>query len=374
MKWVFQIMSLKIKEIFKTITEETIMAFKLEDLSWRFTDNREWWDHLIKWPPVILSCAITGGIHTKEANPNLPQSPEEQADATYEAYKAGCSVVHIHARSPWSNFYDARTATAEDFFKVNKLIRERCQDIIINDTGSNMFGLEFDEEKMNKFLATCNPEVSSLDVGMLYFRMRTKLPEEMLKKLGGPEAVKARGKARGAIMEILPGNVLYYEGVTNLGYTKTEQLARAMKANHVKAEVEVFNSQSWWFVDNLIKQNLLDPPYWCQLVFGQDGASSPPSVMTALEMIDNLPPKSLFSAIGIGPLQLPITTLSLIMGGHIRVGLEDNVYYRRGEQAKSNAQQVERAVRMIHELNREVATPAQAREMLGLSQTPKLYP
>ena len=69
------------------------MAFKFEDLSWRFTDNREWWDHLMKWPPVIISCAITGGIHTKESNPNLPQSPEEQADAAYEAYKAGCSVV-----------------------------------------------------------------------------------------------------------------------------------------------------------------------------------------------------------------------------------------------------------------------------------------
>lgn len=175
-------------------------------------------------------------------------------------------------------------------------------------------------------------------------------------------------------MDILPDNILYYEGVIPLGYTKTEQLARAMKANNVKPELEVFNSQSWWFVDNLIKRKLLDPPYWCQLVFGQDGASSPPSVKTALEMIDNMPPASLFSAIGIGPLQLPITTLSLIMGGHIRVGLEDNVYYRRGELAESNAQQVERAVRIVHELNREVATPAEAREMLGLSQTPKEYP
>ena len=82
----------------------------------------------------------------------------------------------------------------------------------------------------------------------------------------------------------------------------------------------------------------------------------------------------MFSAIGIGPLQLPINTLSLIMGGHIRVGMEDNVYYRRGELAKSNAQFVERAVRLCHELNREVATPAQAREMLGLSQKPKQYP
>jgi len=87
-----------------------------------------------------------------------------------------------------------------------------------------------------------------------------------------------------------------------------------------------------------------------------------------------MPPKSLFSAIGIGPLQLPITTLSLIMGGSIRVGMEDNVYYRRGELAKSNGQLVERAVRICHELNREVATPAQAREMLGISATPKKYP
>jgi len=350
------------------------MALKFEDLSWRFTDNREWWHHLMKWPPVIISCAITGGIHTKESNPNLPQSPEEQADAAYEAYKAGCSVVHIHARSPWSNYYDSTTATAEDFYKINKLVRERCPDIIINDTGTNMFGMDFDEEKMVKFLATCNPEVCSLDVGMLYMRMRIKFPEEMVKKLGGPETFKALGKARGAIMELLPNNILYYEGVITLGYTKTEQLARVMKANSVKPELEVFNSQSWWFVDNLIKNNLLDPPYWCQLVFGQDGASSPPSIMTALEMINNMPPKSMFSAIGIGPLQLPITTLSLIMGGHIRVGLEDNVYYRRGELSKSNAQQVERAVRIIHELNREVATPAQARDILGLSQTPKLYP
>ena len=165
-------------------------------------------------------------------------------------------------------------------------------------------------------------------------------------------------------MDLLPDNRLLYEGVTTLGYSKTEQLAKAMKVNGVKPELEVFNSQSWWFVDNLIAKELLAPPYWCQLVFGQDGASSPP----------NMPRRSMFSAIGIGPLQLPITTLSLIMGGHVRVGLEDNVYYRRGELAKSNAQQVERAVRMIHELNREVATPAQAREMLGISQSPRQYP
>jgi 3-keto-5-aminohexanoate cleavage enzyme len=175
-------------------------------------------------------------------------------------------------------------------------------------------------------------------------------------------------------LKAIDEKTLEYEGVDCLGYTKTEEFARAMRACDIKPELEVFNSQSWWFVDNLIRRELIDPPYWCQLVFGQDGACSPPTVMSALDMIDNMPPKSLFSAIGTGSLELPIITLSLIMGGHVRVGLEDNVYYRKGEKAKSNAQLVERAVRLIHELNREVATPAQAREMLGISQTPKQYP
>lgn len=348
------------------------MAFKIDDVSWKFTDHREWEDHLMKWPPVIISCAITGGLHTKRANPNLPQSPEEQADAAYEAYKAGASIVHIHARSPWSNYYDAQTATAEDYYKINKLVRERCPDLIINNTGSGLFGLT--EDQMNKHLSTCNPEVASLAVGMLYNRIQVKLTPEVINKYGGADGIAAAGKSMGVIAALLPDDVMYIEGVTvPAGYTKTEQLAKVMKANNVKPELELFGPQGWWFVDNLIKNNLIDPPYWCQLVMGQDGASSPPTVKASLEMIDNMPPKSFFSAIGIGPMQLPITTLSLIMGGHLRVGMEDNVYYRRGEKGKSNAQFVERAVRIIHELNREVATPAQAREMLGLSQTPKTY-
>ena len=76
------------------------MALTMQDTCWRFTNHREWTEHFRKWPPVIISCAITGGIHGKEANPNLPETPEEQADSVYEAYKAGASVVHIHARDP----------------------------------------------------------------------------------------------------------------------------------------------------------------------------------------------------------------------------------------------------------------------------------
>ncbi len=123
-----------------------------------------------------------------------------------------------------------------------------------------------------------------------------------------------------------------------------------------------------------MEKRQLDPPCWCQIVFGQDGACSHPTVMSAMEMINNMPPRSMFSAIGVGPLQIPVNALSLIMGGHIRVGMEDNVYFRRGEKAQSNAQLVEKAVRLVHDLNREVATPAQARQMLGIDLIPKRYP
>ncbi|RJP17732.1 MAG: 3-keto-5-aminohexanoate cleavage protein [Candidatus Abyssobacteria bacterium SURF_5] len=343
------------------------MALTIDNTCWKFTDNREWREHFKNWPPAIISCAITGGVHGKAANPNLPETPEEQADSTYEAYKAGAAIVHIHARDPNMN-YATNSSNGEDFYKANHLIRERCPDLIINNTCSGLFN-EDDQEVMNRFFAGCNPEVASLDVGMLYMRMKIKSPFP----LDNPdESVVEMFKQRG--LTILDKKTLQYEGVNMLGYTKTEKFARAMKASNIKPELEVFNSQSWWFVDNLINQNLLEPPYWCQLVFGQDGACSPPTVMSALDMIANMPPNSMFSAIGTGVLELPIITLSLIMGGHIRVGLEDNVYYKRGQLAKSNAELVERAVRLVHELNREVATPAQAREMLGLSQTPKQYP
>lgn len=337
------------------------MTTRMEDISWDFTDHRAWREHLSNWPPVILSCAITGGIHGKEANPDLPVSPEEQADSTYEAYKAGASIVHIHARDAKSG-YASQSSRAEDFYKINKLIRERCPDIIINDTGGHALTID-DEEEMTRYFAECNPEVSSLDIGMLYFRTRIKIRPEMLANV-----------ANKGFHNLKVGEVMDLETVVPLGYSRTEKLARAMRANNVKPELELFNTQAWWFVDNLIKKELVTPPYWCQIVFGQDGACSPPTIKSVLEMIDGMPPKSLFSAIGVGPLQIPVNAMSLIMGGHIRVGMEDNVYYRRGEKARSNAQLVEKAVRLVHDLNRDVASPEQARQMLGIPLIPKLYP
>ncbi len=341
------------------------MAIKMEDYSWKFTDDREWRDHFRSWPPVIISCAITGGLQGKDANPNLPESPEEQADSTYAAYKAGASSIHIHSRDPKTKY--ASLGQAEDFYKSNKLIRARCPDVIINDTGYTAFSLS--QEEMTKFFKAIDSEMATLDVGVFSMVIPMKATADKV------PALQANAKILGGSFTFDPAKGRgYLETIMNVGYGACERVAIAMKAANTKPEFEVFNSSSWWYVDHTIATGNVKEPYWCQLVFGQEGACSLPTPMQALEMIRQMPPKSFFSSIGIGPLQLPITTLALILGGHLRVGMEDNVYYRRGELAKSNAQFVERAVRICHELNREVATPAQAREMLGLSQTPKQYP
>ena len=117
---------------------------------------------------------------------------------------------------------------------------------------------------------------------------------------------------------------------------------------------------------------MIERPYWIQTVMGYQ-TSSWPTPENAINLLRELPEGASWLCSGIGPHQLPMTTLAILLGGHVRVGLEDNVYYKRGELAKSNAQLVARVVRLAHELGREVATPAQARAMLGISLTPSAY-
>jgi 3-keto-5-aminohexanoate cleavage enzyme len=125
-------------------------------------------------------------------------------------------------------------------------------------------------------------------------------------------------------------------------------------------------------IQDLIQQQLVENPYWVQTVMGVQ-TSSYPTVDNVLHLVREFPEGSLWLCSAIGPFQLPLTTFATLLGGHVRVGLEDNVHYRKGERAKSNAQLVERAARIANELNREVATPTEARKMLGLSPTPTRY-
>jgi 3-keto-5-aminohexanoate cleavage enzyme len=138
-----------------------------------------------------------------------------------------------------------------------------------------------------------------------------------------------------------------------------------MKEHGVKPELELFSPGHVFGFNNLIEKGLIEEPYWCTVILGMQSGTIP-SPRNLLNHVDNLPPNTNWQCIGIGRHQLPLTTMALTLGGHVRVGMEDNVYYRKGELAESNVQLVRRAVRVADELDRPVATPDEAREIIGL--------
>jgi 3-keto-5-aminohexanoate cleavage enzyme len=301
-------------------------------------------------PPLIVSVALTGGVHGKEVNPNLPETPEEQAQQTYQAYKAGASIVHIHARDPKKG-YAAPSIDPEHYRTINKKIRELCPDIIINNTTGGGLGQLTTEERMRSLEA--DPEIASLNLGPLAWKA-------LLKKRNPPLS----GRPEDVLMDsIWP---------PTFSWGETELFAKRMLEKNIKPELEVYHQGQFQLLYNLIEKNLIRAPYLIQFVMGAPSGVLP-TPNNLMSMLSHVPQGSIVSVIGTGPFQLPLTTVAIAMGLHVRVGLEDNIYYKKGVLAKSNAELVERTVRIAKELNREIATPAQAREMLGLPKVPKKY-
>jgi len=319
----------------------------LSEYIWQYTDSYAFMEKLrAGMPPVIICCACNGGIQGKESNENIPETADEIADSVYLAYRAGASMVHVHARDPGNLPGPARTT--EIWYEVNKKIRERCPDIIINDTTGG--GMEMTMEERISCLAA-QPEVASLNLA--------------------PDMSKFKIKERNAPLPH-PHPAIEYDDCIAFTYKQISWYAAEMKKRNIRPELEIYHPGCTWVVNDLISKGLIDKPYWAQTVMGYQ-TSSYPTPQNVLDILRELPDGSLWLCSAIGPFQLPLTVLATLMGGHVRVGLEDNVYYRRGEKAKSNAQLVERAARIAHELNRDVATSAQARQMIGLSQTPTQY-
>lgn len=294
-------------------------------------------------PPLIVSVATTGSVHGKESCPGLPETAEEQAGQTYECYKAGASVVHIHARekdNPRMTSY-----SGEDYLKINALIREKCPDIIINNTTSGLPGITMEQRLAGVEYA--KPELASLDNHAFIVRITLK-PREP-------------GQPPTHIDACIPWT-----------YGEAEKYAQKMKEKNVKPEIEIYDSGEFWFADFLIKEKLVDPPYWFQFVMGFQSSmyATPANLLT---LIHHLPPNSLFSVIGVGVTQIPMITMGILLGGHVRVGLEDNIFIEPGKLAKNNAEFVERVVRLARETGRRIATPKQARQMLGISEKPTQY-
>ncbi len=316
---------------------------------WNFSERSEYMKRIRDgMPPVIITCAITGGMHGKELNPGLPETPDEQAQSMYEAYQAGASVVHVHARDA-SKGYAEPSVNPDAFREINRKIRAKCPDLVINNTTG--VGAAASDMRENVKPLNADPELASLDCGPLHLRMPLKKRQPPLS--GRDEDV--------TVETVLP-----------FTFSSTEFFAKTMMEKNIKPEIEVFHNGDFWQVDNLIKKNLLKKPYYMQFCMGfQKGAPATPKYL--LGMLDMLPPDSMFSVLGVGFTQIPMIAMSIILGGHVRVGMEDSIFHSQGRLYKSNAEQVERAANLVRSLGREVATPAQAREMLDISQTPKTY-
>jgi len=269
---------------------------------------------------VIVTAAITGSRITREATPHIPIAPEEIANSAVEAVGAGASMVHIHVRDPKTGL------GAQDvslFKRVMDDVLSRC-DVVINLTTSGIPGRNLaPEERMAPL--DLKPEVASFDAGSM--------------NLGGQLFAN-------------PPDFL-------------ELMARRMQERGVKPELEIFDVGMIYNCLALAEKGMLKKPLHFQFVLGAPGGS-PGTVKSLLHMLEQIPPDSTWSIAGIGRAQLPLSMVALALGGHIRTGLEDNLYYGRGVLAKTNAELVERVVRIVRAYGKEIATPAEARELLGL--------
>lgn len=305
---------------------------------------------LAKMSPVIITCAITGGIQGAEANPNLPETKEDQVQSVYDAYNAGASMVHIHARDTKNLGYNSNDY--RDFLEVNARVREKCPDLIINNTC--MGGRMINENNWAISPVTtasldARPEVASFDITST----STYVPVK---------ARKAPLTGRDEDM-LIKFNYL-------LTQNEAVQIINEMISREIKPEFEIFSVHDLKYLYTLIHMGLAKQPYWVQMLFGGNGTYPTPKTM--IHATEHMPPEAIMSVIGIGPCQNAMLTLAMILGHHVRVGMEDNYIYGPGEPAKSNAQLVERIVRIAKELGRPIATPAQAREMMGLD-VPRAY-
>ncbi|WP_423999007.1 3-keto-5-aminohexanoate cleavage protein [Haloarcula salina] len=279
------------------------------------------YDDYLAEESMIVTAALTGGVHGKEANPNLPETPEEIGRAAAEAEAAGASVVHLHARRPNGE----RSFETARFQEIDDAVRRHTDDVIIqHSTG----GTGAPDDVRHRPLRTDPPpEMASLDMGPL--NRYDRLTSENTRAL-------------------------------------VDSLHAEMVDRGIKPELEVFNDGHLNEVHSLLDRRDLADPVYATLIFGP-GTLAPPTPANFLNAIDNLPDGALFNTLGFGRHQLPFATMGALFGGHVRVGLEDNVYYERGELAESNARLVERVVRVADELGRPVASTAEARSILGLS-------
>ncbi|MEU3705549.1 3-keto-5-aminohexanoate cleavage protein [Streptomyces anulatus] len=287
---------------------------------------------------VVITCALTGAGDTVGRSPHVPVTPEQIAASAVEAAGAGAAVVHIHVREPETG---APSRDPRLYREVVERIRETGTDVVINLTAGMGGDLVID-------------------------------PEAPLRQLPGTDLVSGLDRLP-HVEELLPDICTLDCGSLNFGdgsnlYVSTPDMlrtgAKRIQELGVRPELEIFDTGQLWFAKQLLAEGLLDDPTVFQLCMGIPwGAPADPGVLQA--MVNMLPQGAQWASFALGRMQMPWVAQSILLGGHVRVGLEDNLYLGKGVKA-TNGQLVERAVRITESLGSRVATPDEARAKLGL--------
>lgn len=286
---------------------------------------------------VIITIAPTGGMASKQMNPNLPTQPQEIADDVARCCEAGASVVAVHARR------DDDTATCDpDIYRdINDRIRAKCDIVINNSTGGGVTGEMVTEDQNGDLEIMWEQRIKGVD--------------------GGAEVCTHDAHT-------IVGSFNNKSVLIRTSLQQSRELAIMMKQRGIKPEWECFNLSHMQDPITLIEEGHDEPPYIFNFVLGASKGfqgAAPFSLKILDRMVDELPKGSIFTVSGIGPAQVPAAMGALLAGGHVRVGLEDNLYYSRGQLA-TNVQLVERLVRQVREMGLEPAAPAEARDLLGV--------
>jgi uncharacterized protein (DUF849 family) len=296
---------------------------------------------------VIITCAVTGSIHTPTMSPYLPITPQEIADAAVGAAEAGAAIVHLHARDP----VDGHPTQDPRYFRVFAADIARRSDVVLNFTTGGAATMSI-EERLQPALQL-KPEVASLNMGSMNFGLFPMLQRFREWKFDWEKTYLATSDDR----------------VFKNTFKDIEHILTACAANRTRFEIECYDIGHLYTARHFLDRALVKPPLFIQSVFGILGGigGHPDDVMHMKRTADRLfGDQYQWSVLGAGRNQLPIAAMSAAMGGHVRVGLEDSLWLGPGRLAESNAAQVLRAREIIEGLGLEVAKPDDARRILAL--------
>jgi len=287
---------------------------------------------------VIVTCAVTGAGDTVGKHPAIPVTPQQIADAAIEAAKAGAAIAHMHVRDPGTGKGSRKT---EYYREVVKRVRDSGTDIIINLTAGMGGDLEIDDQDPRK----AGPGTDLVNALERLVHVEELLPEICTLDCG--------------TLNFGDGNMIYVSTPNQL-----RAGAKRIRELGVKPELEVFDTGHLWFAKRMHEEGLLEEPPMFQLCLGIPwGAPADTNAMKGMR--DMLPAGAVWAGFGIGRMQMPMVAQAVLLGGNVRVGLEDNIWLDRGVHA-SNASLVQRAVEIVRLMGARTLTPAEARKKLGL--------